>query len=94
MAAKIRLDHRGILAVLKSSEVAAEVGSLAETIRGAAAAHPSVVEHEMHVKVSTYTTDRAAAAVDIAHPGGVGVQAKHGVLTQAAGAAALEVRET
>ncbi|WP_329105508.1 hypothetical protein OG792_32825 [Micromonospora sp. NBC_01699] len=91
---KLKLDHSGIEAVLKSAEVAAEIGDLAESVRAEVAAHPAVTKHKMTVRVSTYTTDRAAAAVDIAHPGGLGAQAKYGVLTRAAGAAGLEVRES
>lgn len=44
------------------------------------------------VTVRAYTTDRAAAAVTIAHPAGLAIQAKHGALTKAAASVGLEVK--
>jgi len=44
------------------------------------------------VIVRSYTTDRAAAAVSIAHPAGLAMQAKHGALTKAAASLGLEVK--
>lgn len=89
----IRLDHAGIAAVLKSSGMAALVASAAEGVASSARQAPELARHEARVEVSTGTTDRAAASVTIAHPGGLGMQAKHGTLTRAAGAAGLDVTE-
>ncbi len=47
---------------------------------------------EAEVTVRSYTTDRAAAAVTIAHPAGMAIQAKHGALTKAAAELGLEVK--
>lgn len=44
------------------------------------------------VSVRTVTTDRAHVTVAIAHPAGIGLEAKHGVLTKAAAAAGVTVR--
>lgn len=44
------------------------------------------------VVVHSYVTDRAAAAITIAHPAGLAIEAKHGVLRRAAAAEGLEVR--
>lgn len=82
MAYVIRLDHDGIEEVLKSAPVAAAVKSAAAKIADKVRA---AVPDRMPVEVDTYETDRAAAAVTIVHPGGLGMQAKYGVLTKAAG---------
>lgn len=49
-------------------------------------------EYPLPVRVQSYTTDRAGAAVVLAHPAGAAVQAKHGVLTKAAAELGLDVR--
>jgi hypothetical protein len=87
---KLRLDRPGIAEVLQSAAVAAVIegaaqsaaGNVSETARNGDA---------IPVKVSTYTTDRAAAAVTLAHPAGLGIEAKRGSLSRAAAAAGLEV---
>lgn len=47
---------------------------------------------DAEVQVTPYTTDRAAAAVTIAHPAGTAMEAKHGTLRKAAAAAGYEVK--
>lgn len=89
---KIRLDHPGIAEVLKGGEVRGAVDALAEGVAANARSAAEVQRHGAAVDVGNYTTDRAAAAVTIVHPGGLGMQAKHGTLTRAAGAVGLEVR--
>ncbi len=91
---RVRLDHSGIEEVLKSAQVRAEVDDLAETVADAVRNAPTVIRRGItdRVEVESYTTDRAAAAVVLAHAAGAPMQAKHGVMTQAAGAAGLEVR--
>lgn len=94
MARPVRLDRRGVGAVLKSSGVRREVDALAETVADNVRAQGLTVSDgsELPVTVSSYTTDRAAAAVTITHAAGIAMQAKHGVLTKAAAAAGLEVK--
>jgi hypothetical protein len=91
MASKVKLDHVGMGAMLKSSEVRSAVLAVAEQVAGNVRAAPEVVRHDAPVETRTYTTDRAAAAVSITHPGGLGMEAKHGTLTTAAAAAGLQV---
>lgn len=92
---RVVLDHAGIGAVLKSAEVREAVGGLAADVHSNVRSHPAVVRNGVadSVRLESYTTDRAAFAVVIAHAAGLPIQAKHGALTQAAGAAGLEVRE-
>ncbi|RLK22639.1 hypothetical protein DER29_0477 [Micromonospora sp. M71_S20] len=91
--AKIRLDSKGIAALLKSAGFAAAVATKAAEVETLVSAHHSVRRHGMPVEREAYVTDRAAQEVTIAHPGGLPVQAKYGALTQAAAAAGLEVTE-
>ena len=91
---RIRLDHAGIGEVLKSDEVREAIDALADSVADSVRSSPTVTKRGIadRVEVSSYTTDRAAAAVAIAHAAGLGMEAKHGVVTQAAGQAGLEVR--
>lgn len=91
---RVKLDHAGIAEILKSSEVAAEMSTLAEAVASNVREDASIQRHglEATVKVDLYTTDRAASSVTIAHPAGLGIQAKHGSLSRAAGAEGLDVR--
>lgn len=83
---KIDLDYEGIGEILRNvirpaiNEIAAEVAARVDSN-----GHP--------VTVRPYTTDRAAAAVTIAHPSGRALQAKNGALTRAAASVGLEVTE-
>lgn len=99
MAGKVRLDHGGIAAILKSGGMQALVSSAAEEIAGNIRSQGITVgdftgagEIPLPVTVSVTTTDRAHASVTLAHPAGVAVQAKHGALTRAASAAGLTVK--
>lgn len=90
MAARLRLDHPGIAEVLKSAPVASLIELAAESVAS------NVDEHArdgqpIRVLVETYTTDRAAAAVTMAHPAGLPIEAKRGSLARAASAYGLEV---
>ena len=93
--ARIRLDHGGIGEILKSDEVGSLMRDLAEQVAANIEATATWQRHgdKGHIEVAQYVTDRAAAAVIVAHPGALGMQAKHGAITGAAGAAGLEVRE-
>lgn len=54
------------------------------------AAHTTRRGEVIPVKVKPYTTDRRAASVALAHPAGIGIEAKYGVLADAAGATGLD----
>lgn len=99
MARKVSLNHAGVAAILKSTEmhqlvqdaaekVAKHVGEQGITV-GALSGNSEIA---LPVEVSVTTTDRAHARVTLAHPAGVAVQAKHGSLTRAASAEGLTVR--
>lgn len=100
MAAKVRLNHAGIAAALKSGEMDTLVSKAAEEIAENVRSQGITVgafkggagEIALPVTVTTSTTDRAHATVTIAHPAGTAVQAKHGALTRAASAAGLSVK--
>lgn len=48
-------------------------------------------KHEIPLPVKVYGDDDNAAAVVLAHPAGIAVQAKHGTLTRAAASKGFEV---
>ena len=86
---KITVNYAGVGAVLKGSEVREMVDDVALELSGN---FPAVIDGEpVEIDVTSYTTDRAAAAVVVMHPFAAGFQAKYGTFTQAAGAAGLEV---
>ena len=96
--ADIKLDGRGIEAVAKSAEMHREINALAERVADNVRSQGIMVEGvpgdvALPVKVVEGETDRARASVQIAHPSGQAVQAKHGSLTKAAAQAGLEVRD-
>lgn len=99
MADRVKLDHGGIAALLKSGPMQALVQSAAEAIADSVRSQGITVgafkggagEIALPVTVSTTTTDRAHASVTLAHPAGTAVQAKHGALTKAASAAGVSV---
>ncbi|RAL31154.1 hypothetical protein [Rhodococcus sp. AQ5-07] len=84
---KFKLDRAGVRALLNSP--AAQAMSLAAAKQVAAAVQ---VKDGVEVVVRTVKTDRACAAVSLAHPGGLGIQAKYGTLTRAAAAVGLIVK--
>jgi hypothetical protein len=88
----VRLDRVGMSLMLKQSEVRNEITSLAEAVGSAARSNEGVAKHDAEIKVEHYTTDRAASAVLIKHPIGMGIQAKYGALTQAAASQGLQVK--
>lgn len=93
-----KIDHNGMAHLLKY-DMRGPVNALAQKIADNARAQGIRVgdrdggpaEYDVPVTVSSYTTDRAAAAVTIAHPAGLAVQAKHGLLTKAAAGAGVKV---
>jgi hypothetical protein len=90
---KVTLDHAGIAEVLKSGEVHAVISAAAGLVAARVQTAATVQRHGAPVWVLDTTTDRAKSLVTIAHAGGLGMQARYGVLTQAAGDAGLEVTE-
>ena len=97
MARKIRLNSRGLEEVAKRTETREAVNALAEEVADNLRSQGHQVEGvpgdvPLPIKVYEGTTDRARASVQIAHPSGKAVQAKHGALTRAAAEAGLTVR--
>ena len=89
MPDRVRLDHAGIAELLRSTGVMDAVEDAANAVRQNAEADPAVVRHDVPVEVRTGVSDRARAIVTLAHPAGIGIQAKHGSLTRATTAAGL-----
>ena len=85
-----RLDRAGVREILQGSEVRKLVNVTASEV---AANVRALLPAGATVDVTSYTTDRSAAAVTIVDVRGMGWQARDGVLTRAAGFARLEVRE-
>lgn len=99
MRKNIRLDTKGLAEVMRSSEVVAEVRKLAESVADAASGDSAVLRHEVPVTVEEYTAQggrlrspRPAFAVTMKHPGGLGIEAKHGTLSRAAESRGLRVK--
>lgn len=83
---KFKRDHAGIRAALHEMgpAVTGEAGQIAQAAR-------SELGGRFPVKVQPYTSDRAAASVQIAHPAGLAVEGKHGTLVKAARARGHDV---
>ena len=99
MGRNVKLDHAGLAAMLKSTEMHQMVQDAAEKIAQQVeeqnirvGAFRGSGDIDLPVKVEVTTTDRAHAQVVLAHPAGAAVQAKHGALTRAASAEGLQVR--
>ncbi|WP_432137652.1 hypothetical protein [Streptomyces sp. bgisy154] len=89
MLESFTLDSRGVRAVLQSAEVHQMVNTAAEDIRARVRAKlPSGTP----VQLRSYTTDRGAASVTIAHARGMGWQARDGVFTRSVAEAGVEFR--
>lgn len=78
--------------MLKQAEVRRAITDVAENIGNIVRSDSPVIRHGAEIKVEDYTTDRAASAVLIKHPIGMGIQAKYGTLTRAASSAGLSVK--
>jgi hypothetical protein len=89
--ADIRLDSGGIREMLRSGEVRDAIDGLAAAVASKISETTSRGD-AVEVRTSSYTTDRAAASVTLAHPAGLAIEAKRGTLARAAAAAGLEVR--
>ncbi|OKI52955.1 hypothetical protein A6A27_08170 [Micromonospora sp. CB01531] len=86
---EVEVNFAGIGEVARSDEVRQMVNQATEQI---ASKVRGLVGDDVPVTVSEYTTDREAAAVTIADRRGVGLQAKHGVLTRAASGIGADIR--
>lgn len=87
----LRVDYAGVGTVLKGPDVSVLVR---ETATAVAEFVPDTVDGEyLETVVEEYATDRASAQVLVKHPYAAAMQAKYGILTRAAGAAGLEVRD-
>jgi hypothetical protein len=97
---KVRLDHRGIAALLRGREMTDATREAAEAVADNVRSQGIRVgdidggssEVELPVKVSMYETDRAHAVVVLEHASGEAVQAKHGALSKAAAQAGLDFK--
>ncbi|QLF84820.1 hypothetical protein SEA_BBQVALINDRA_10 [Gordonia phage BBQValindra] len=87
------LDRAGVGDILSSPEAHDLVNGLAGQMRDIIDDYVNDdPDDDIDVIVESYTSDRAAAAVTIAHPRGRQLQAEHGILTRAAAQVGLEVR--
>lgn len=100
MSVPIRFDPASLGAVLKGSQMQDAVRHVAEAIAANVDAQGLVAQSgvgnvgpEIKGTVRVSVSDRARATVTIAHPAGIAMQAKHGVLTRAANAAGFEVTD-
>jgi len=93
---KIKLDRRGIGAVLAGGEVTGVIADLGEDVasRVYEDSHDGIVPVDAtpyRARLRGDTVPRAAVAVTMAHPAGMAIEAKRGSLVAAASAAGLEV---
>ena len=89
---KVRLDNAGVAELLKSPALGEVITGYGETVRGHLAADAAVTRNNMPVGSISGISDRVRTIVTIKHPGGLGVQAKHGSLTKAVSAAGLSMK--
>ena len=92
MAKKFALDHAGMAEMLTSTFMLGAVVKAANAVRASAAAAPEIGRHDAPVDTTSGVSDRARAIVTIMHPGGRGMQAKHGTLSQAVAASGLKFK--
>lgn len=97
--ARVTINWKGLEAAMRSTEAKKAVADLAEKVAdNARDMAPDVNgipgDEELPVRVDVYETDRARAEVWLAHPSGLAVQAKHGLLTKAASEAGVEVKSS
>lgn len=99
-APRVKLNHGAIASFLKGGQVhamvSAKTNEVAEQVKALGIQvgdkDGGAAEYDLPVETNVYTTDRAHGIVQIRHPSGIAVQAKHGALTKAAAAAGLEVK--
>lgn len=86
-----RIDRAGVSEILKV-QCAPVINEITEQVADAVRADVRDVGDDIEVEMQSYTTDRGAAAVTIAHPLGLELQATRGSITKAAAALGLEVK--
>ena len=88
MSAKVRLDRAGMISMLNSPKVNAAVRKRAETMRSSihAEAHDGPVPVEIDSLKAPFGN---GYGVTLAHPGGIGLEAADGYLSEAASRAGL-----
>lgn len=89
MLESFSLDTSGVREVLQSVEVHQMVDAVAEDIRARVRAK---LPPGTPVQLRSYTTDRGAASVTIAHVRGMGWQARDGVFTRSTAEAGIEFK--
>lgn len=84
-----KLDHAGMAEILRSADIASAVHDAAEAAADNVRANFDMIRNDMQdeVVVDDYTTDRAASSITITHAGGLGMEAKYGVLSKSVGGA-------
>jgi hypothetical protein len=88
----IFIDYAAVGEILKVG-MRGPIDAKIDEIAANAAANPDLLDDAPgSITVQHFTTDRAGGTVNIAHPAGLALQAKSGVLTKAAAAAGMEVR--
>ncbi|GAA4527456.1 hypothetical protein [Amycolatopsis samaneae] len=90
----ITIDSDGARELLNSPEVAEAIRAAAHRVAATADAQGHRVKNKERLPVTVVTedpTDRVSATVAIAHPAGVGMEARYGLLKRAAEANGFEV---
>jgi|SRR5690606_4415160 len=107
--ARVRLDSRGLAQVMQSAGMTAATRTATEAIAAAARAQGRTTTSEaqessgteLPIDATTRPVTRSPRIRDarhmglitITHPAGLGMEAKHGVLSRAAAAAGFRVRD-
>jgi hypothetical protein len=89
MAARLKLNHGGMAALLKSAEVRAILAPHAERVLAAAQAdpHDATGAYEAGLRIEHATTDRAVERVVASDWKGHIIESKYGILARALGSA-------
>ena len=87
---EVRLDRAGMGRMLRNT-AARITNDVAGQIAREVQPPPGSNIRRSDIRVREYSTDRAAAAVDVNHPEAMEAQLQHGILTRAAGAIGLGV---
>ncbi|MCK2239397.1 MULTISPECIES: hypothetical protein [unclassified Crossiella] len=85
--AEVRLDHAGIAELLTSPQVRELLTTTAQAVAQTARAQGRLLASGKPVPVTVAAesdTDRARVSVGIPHPAGIGMQARHGLLSRSA----------
>lgn len=89
MASKVKLNHPGMAALLKSGEVRAMLGEKMRPVLAAAQAdpHDDTGAYEASLQIQQHTTDRAVVRVIATDRKSHILEAKYGILARALDAA-------